>query len=176
MRVLGIDPGYAIVGWGVIDYKSSKFSPIDYAAVLTNSKDEFLTRLEKIYDDISYIIENYKPEAMAIEKLYFQNNQKTAIDVAQARGAILLSAKKHLLPVYEYTPLQIKSVLTGYGKALKPQVMQMVKKLLCLEKVPKPDDTADALAAGICHIQSLGRNYIQKLISNQNTFGGAVFR
>lgn len=176
MVVLGIDPGYAIVGWGIISYKGSKFSPIDYGAVLTSAKDDFLIRLEKIYDDINQIIETHKPDAMAIEKLYFQNNQKTAIDVAQARGTILLSARKHSLPVYEYTPLQIKSALTGYGKALKPQVMQMVKRLLSLREVPKPDDTADALAAGICHVQSLGRNYIQSLISNKNIVGGARFR
>ncbi len=176
MLILGIDPGYAIVGWGVINYEKSKFSAVDYGAVLTSSKDEFLSRLEKIYDDISNIVEKFKPEAMAVEKLYFQNNQKTAIDVAQARGVIVLAAKKHSLPVYEYTPLQIKSAITGYGKAVKPQVMQMVKRLLCLQSVPKPDDTADALAAAICHVQSFGRNYISSMISGRNIFGGAKFR
>ena len=171
MVILGIDPGYAIVGYGVIEYKNSKYLCKNHGAIFTNANDEFLYRLEKIFDEINKLIDIYKPEVMSIEKLYFQNNHKTAIDVAQARGVILLAAKKHSLPVYEYTPLQIKSALTGYGKALKPQVMQMVKKLLMLEKIPKPDDTADALAAAICHSQSIGRNYINELImKNKNTF------
>ena len=171
MLILGIDPGYAIVGWGVIEYKNSKFTAKDYGAVLTDSKDDFLLRLEKIYDRITEIIKIYNPDAISIEKLYFQNNHKTAIDVAQARGGTLLAAKKCGVPIFEYTPLQIKSALTGYGRALKPQVMLMVTRLLNLKEVPKPDDTADALAAGICHVQSLGRHYVAGLIS-KNKFTG----
>ena len=175
MRVLGIDPGYAIVGWGVIEYVGNKYSYKDYGAIFTDSKEDFLDRIEKIYDKMSEIIDIYKPDVMSIEKLYFQNNHKTAIDVAQARGVILLSAKKNNLPVYEYTPLQIKSALTGYGKALKPQVMLMVKKLLCLKAVPKPDDTADAIAAAICHCQSIGQNYVKNLIlKNRISFQRSV--
>ena len=113
MLILGIDPGYAIVGWGVIEYKNSKFTAKDYGAVLTDSKDDFLLRLEKIYDRITEIIKIYNPDAISIEKLYFQNNHKTAIDVAQARGVTLLAAKKCGVPIFEYTPLQIKSALTA---------------------------------------------------------------
>ena len=105
-----------------------------------------------------------KPDAVAIEKLYFQNNQKTAIDVAQARGVILLAAEQHDISVFEYTPLQIKTVVTGYGKAKKPQVMEMTRRLLKLEKVPKPDDTADALAVALCHIQANGSG-IRRILS-----------
>lgn len=164
MIILGIDPGYAIVGYGIIEFKGNRYSYKDYGAIFTTPKDDFLTRLELIFNRTNELIETFNPEVVSIEKLYFQNNQKTAIDVAQARGVILLSAKKHNLPVYEYTPLQIKSAVTGYGKAEKIQVMSMVKRLLSLKEIPKPDDTADALAAAICHVNSLGRHYIDNLI------------
>jgi crossover junction endodeoxyribonuclease RuvC len=151
LRVLGIDPGYAIVGWGVLDYDGYRFSPVEHGAVLTEAGLKFERRLELIWDELSAVISRLRPSAMAVERLYFTTNQKTAIAVAEARGVILLCAVKHGVPVFEYTPLQVKQSVAGYGKAEKNQVMQMVKTLLKLEKVPKPDDTADALAIAICH-------------------------
>ena len=156
MIVLGIDPGYAIVGWGVVRYERGRFAPLDFGAVLTPAGMDFSRRLEIIYDEMAALIAKASPDAMAVEKLYFKNNQKTAIDVAQARGVILLAAKKQNIPLYEYTPLQVKSAVTGYGQAEKPQVMEMTRRLLGLRDVPKPDDTADALAIAICHGQMGG--------------------
>ncbi len=151
MRIIGIDPGYAIVGFGIIEYDNSRFKVIDYGAVTTPADVDFNRRLEIIYDDVSQILDIYKPESLAIEKLYFQNNQKTAIDVAEARGVILLSAIKRRLLIREYTPLEVKKSVTGYGKAVKKQVQEMTKRILRLTEIPKPDDTADALAIAVCH-------------------------
>ena len=145
MRILGIDPGYAIVGWGVIQYEGGRFTPQDFGAVTTLAQTPFSRRLQQVYNDV-----------LAIEKLYFKNNQKTAIEVAQARGVILLAAQNSGVPIFEYTPLQVKSAVTGFGQAQKPQVMEMTKRLLRLPQVPKPDDTADALAIAICHAQMGG--------------------
>lgn len=156
MVVLGIDPGYAIVGWGVVHFGRNIYKPLGFGAITTDADMLFNKRLEYIYSNTSRLIEKCKPDAMAIEKLYFQNNQKTAINVAQARGVILLAAEQQNVPIFEYTPLQVKTVVTGYGKAKKPQVMEMTRRLLHLEKVPKPDDTADALAIALCHIQAKG--------------------
>lgn len=156
MVVLGIDPGYAIVGYGGIEYYNNSYRTLGYGAITTNSGQSFELRLEIIFNRMLVILDKCKPDVMAIEKLYFQNNQKTAIDVAQARGVILLAAKLKKVPIYEYTPLQVKTAVTGYGKAKKEQVMEMTKRLLKLEKVPKPDDTADALAIAICHTQANG--------------------
>ena len=156
MIVLGIDPGYAIVGWGVVRYERGRFAPLDYGAVLTPAGMDFSRRLEIIYDELLALIDRAKPDALAVEKLYFKNNQKTAIDVAQARGVILLAAKKRGVPLYEYTPLQVKSAVTGYGQAEKPQVMEMTRSILGLEKIPKPDDAADALALAVCHAHAAG--------------------
>ncbi|MBQ4154622.1 MAG: crossover junction endodeoxyribonuclease RuvC [Clostridia bacterium] len=154
MLVLGIDPGYAIVGYGVLKYDRNRFMPVEYGAVTTKAKTEFTHRLETIYEGICDIIDRTHPEAMSIEKLFFNTNTKTAIDVAQARGVILLAAKKKNVPIFEYTPLQVKQAVTGYGKAPKAQVMDLTRRLLNLESVPKPDDTADALALAICHCHS----------------------
>ena len=165
MIILGIDPGYAITGYGIIELQNSRYSHKEFGAIKTTAKDSFMKRLEIIFNKVNDLIDVHKPEAVAIEKLYFQNNHKTAIDVAQARGVILLAVEMHKIPIYEYTPLQIKNALTGYGKALKPQVMLMVKKLLNLKEIPKPDDVADALAAAICHIQSSGYRYVNSTIS-----------
>ena len=151
MRILGIDPGYAIVGYGVVDYSLNRFSVVGYGAVTTKAGTRFSRRLQDIYDDITTLIEKYKPECLSIERLYFNTNTTTAIDVAQARGVILLAAEKCGVEIFEYTPLQVKQSVTGYGKAEKHQVMEMVKSLLNLNAVPKPDDTADALALAICH-------------------------
>ena len=151
MKIIGIDPGYAIVGYGVVEYHNMNFTTLFYGAILTEAGTPFEGRLLKIYDELTAILDSHKPDAMAVEKLFFTTNQKTAIDVAQARGVILLAAKQHGIPVYEYTPLQVKQSVVGYGKAQKAQVMDMTKRLLNLREVPKPDDTADALAIAICH-------------------------
>lgn len=151
MRIIGIDPGYAIVGVGVIEYKNSRFTTLDYGAITTKANTDFAFRLKVIYDDFTQIVNQYKPDAIAIEKLFFTTNQKTAIDVAQARGIILLVASQNNIPCYEYTPLQVKQSVVGYGKAIKSQVIEMTTKLLKLKQKPKPDDVADALAIAICH-------------------------
>ena len=150
MRILGIDPGYAIVGYGVVDYAKNRFSVAGYGAITTKAKTPFPERLSVIYDDMCEIIEKYKPDRLSIEKLYFNTNSTTAIDVAQARGVIVLAARHKGVEIFEYTPLQVKQAVTGYGRAEKHQVMEMVKSLLALKAVPKPDDTADALAIAIC--------------------------
>ena len=150
MRILGIDPGYAIVGYGVIDYQNTRFSVVDYGAILTEAGTPFNERLEQIYDETCAIMQKWKPEAMAIEKLFYNTNAKTVIDVGQARGALVLAAQKNGLDIAEYTPLQVKQSVVGYGRAEKKQVQEMTKLILNLEKIPKPDDTADALAIAIC--------------------------
>jgi len=157
--ILGIDPGYAIVGYGVVAYNANRFNVLEYGAVTTEAGVKFSSRISEIYDDICKIILRTKPDALSIEKLFFNTNTTTAIDVAQARGVILLAAVKHGIPIFEYTPLQVKSAVTGYGRAEKKQVMDMIKSILRLEKIPKPDDTADALALAVCHAHSAGSLY-----------------
>ena len=132
----------------------NKFKLINSGAILTEAKESFPLRLEKIYTDLTQIIEEYKPEAMSIEELFFNNNAKTAINVAQARGVILITARIHKIPTYEYTPLQVKQAVTGYGRADKMQVQRMVKMILNEEKTPKLDDITDSMAIGICHAHS----------------------
>ena len=155
MITLGIDPGLATVGFGVVESRiGNDFRAIEYGAVLTEAGKKVEDRLLEIYDNVDELCKTFRPGAAAVEKLYFNTNEKTAINVAQARGVILLALTKNNVPVYEYTPLQIKQALTGYGRAEKKQIMYMVKTLLKLESEPKPDDTADALAAAICHIYS----------------------
>lgn len=154
MLVLGIDPGYAIVGWGVVDYSGRGLSPVAFGAVTTQAGQDFPKRLLKISQDIGNILDKYRVQAVAIERLYFNSNTTTAIDVAQARGVIVLEAAKRNVDVFEYTPLQVKQSVVGYGKAEKKQVMEMTRQLLKLKEVPKPDDTADALAIAICHAHS----------------------
>ena len=154
MRIIGIDPGYAIVGFGVIEYERQVFNVIDYGAITTDADTEFNTRLLEIYDDTCLIFDRYKPDAMAIERLYFTSNQKTAIAVAEARGIVLLAARQRNIEIFEYTPLQVKSSVTGYGKAVKKQVQELTKNILKLPEIPKPDDTADALAIAVCHAHS----------------------
>ena len=132
----------------------NKFKLINSGAILTEAKESFPLRLEKIYNDLTQIIEEYKPEAMSIEELFFNNNAKTAINVAQARGVILITARIHKIPTYEYTPLQVKQAVTGYGRADKIQVQKMVKSILKVDKLPKLDDTTDSMAAAICYAHS----------------------
>lgn len=151
MIILGIDPGYAIVGYGVINYEGNHFKTLDYGAITTPAGMPFCDRLSLIFDGMNDIFAKHKIDAMSIEKLYFNTNTTTAIDVAQARGVIMLSAVKNNVPTYEYTPLQVKQSVTGYGRAEKKQIMEMTRIILGLEKVPKPDDTADALALAVCH-------------------------
>lgn len=156
LRILGIDPGYAIVGYGVVDFDGLRFRTVGYGAITTPAHTPFTERLYSIYQDMLTVIDRYKPEHLSIEKLYFNTNTTTAIDVAQARGVILLAAQTRGMEIHEYTPLQVKSSITGYGKAEKHQVMEMVKSFLSLSAVPKPDDTADALALAVCHGHSAG--------------------
>lgn len=167
MRILGIDPGYAIVGYGVIDYNCNHFSVVGYGAITTPAGVPFPKRLKDIYDDLTVLIDKYKPDFLSIEKLYFNTNTATAIDVAQARGVIILAAQNCGIKIAEYTPLQVKQAITGYGRAEKHQVMEMVKKYLGLSKVPKPDDTADALAIAVCHANFSGSTY-SKVYSEVN--------
>ena len=149
MIILGIDPGYAIVGYGVVEYSRGSYYPIDYGAITTDADMPFPKRLQIIYNELVSVIIRNDPDEMAVERLYFQNNQKTAIAVAEARGIVLLVAEQRGLPVYEYSPNQIKLSLTGYGAATKTQIEEMVRVHLGLDKKPKPDDAADALAVAI---------------------------
>lgn len=154
MRILGIDPGYAIIGFGALEYEGSRFSTLQYGAITTQSHTLFEDRLLEIHTDMTELLHAVRPEAMAMETLYYQNNQTTAIAVAEARGVLLLAARQAGVPVFEYTPLQVKQSVSGYGKATKKQVQEMTKTILHLAAVPKPDDTADALAMAICHAYS----------------------
>ena len=154
MRVLGIDPGYAIVGWGVVEYISNRFAPIGYGAVITEKDTPFEQRLVEIYESVFDICKRYQPEALSIEKLYYQHNQTTVIGVAEARGVILLAAAQCGVPIYEYTPMQVKQAVVGYGGADKHQVMEMTRRILKMEKVARPDDAADAIAIALCHARS----------------------
>lgn len=162
MRIIGIDPGTGILGFGVIDFKPHK-SPkvIDVGVVATPVHTHLKARLLDIYDSLNEIIEQTRPEVMSIEKLFFTNNRTTAISVAEARGVVILVAAQHNLPVYEYTPMQIKQTITGYGHADKKQVQEMVRLTLNMKSIIKPDDAADALAAAVtCHYMS--RDGLQK--------------
>ncbi len=151
MKILGIDPGYAILGYGVVEKTGNKFKVCSYGSITTDAGMPMPERLEHLYDSLREIIEEEKPDVAAVEELFFNTNAKTAILVGQARGVAILACIKGGLEIEEYTPLQIKQALVGYGRAEKKQVQMMVKTILNLKEVPKPDDTADALAAAICH-------------------------
>ncbi|MDZ7744629.1 MAG: crossover junction endodeoxyribonuclease RuvC [Candidatus Saccharibacteria bacterium] len=151
-RILGIDPGTGILGFGLIDIDSrGKASLVDAGVIRTKPNQPDSERLLIIYDELSEIIAQTNPTCMAVEKLFFAQNVTTAMTVAQARGVVLLAGEKSELPLSEYTPLQIKQALTGYGRADKKQIQEMVRVLLSLKDVPKPDDCADALATALCH-------------------------
>ena len=150
-RILGIDPGIAITGWGILDVSSNDRKVISYGAILTPPKTPMHTRLLTLHDDLFEVIEEFNPQEFAIENLFFFRNAKTIISVGQAKGVSILTAAKSGLKIYEYTPLQIKQAVTGYGRADKKQVQLMVKEILGLDEVPKPDDVADALAAAYTH-------------------------
>ncbi len=154
MIILGFDPGIAIVGFGVIEVTGSRIRPVQYGAIQTKANLDTAIRLQQIYDSAIEIIESYQPVAVSIEKLFFNQNITSAMSVSEARGVLLLSAAKNSLPVFEYTPLQVKQALVGYGRAEKAQIQEMVKALLKLKERPRPDDVADALAIAICHANS----------------------
>jgi crossover junction endodeoxyribonuclease RuvC len=155
MRILGIDPGTGILGFGVIDVGTNgKSQLVDAGVIRTPVKEDDAVRLQTIFDELTDVIIQTKPEHMAVEKLFFAQNVTTAMTVAQARGVVLLCGMQHGLKIAEYTPLQIKQALTGYGRAEKKQVQEMVRVILDLKEIPKPDDCADALAAAICHAQT----------------------
>lgn len=156
MIVLGIDPGYAIVGYGVLRYEKSRFTVLEYGTITTPKEMPFSERLVQIYHSMNTLLERFSPDSLAVEKLYFNTNTTTAIDVSQARGVIMLTAQLKEIPLYEYTPLQVKQSVTGYGRAEKKQVQEMTRMLLNLEKIPRPDDAADALAMAICHAHASG--------------------
>ncbi|MFI3210391.1 MAG: crossover junction endodeoxyribonuclease RuvC [Peptostreptococcaceae bacterium] len=163
MIILGIDPGIAIVGYGIIEYKNSKFKVIDYGQITTDSKLKTSQRLEIIYKGIDILIKNYNIDEIGIEELFFNKNVKTAITVAQARGVMILACEHNKIPIYEYTPLQVKQGVCGYGRADKKQVQLMVTSFLNLKQIPKPDDVADALAVAISHAHA---NKLEKTINN----------
>ena len=163
MIILGIDPGIAIVGYGIIEYKNNRFRVIDYGAITTPSTMSNTKRLERIYKGIDLLIKNYNIDEVGVEELFFNKNVKTAITVAQARGVILLSCSHNDKPIYEYTPIQVKQGVVGYGRAQKAQVQQMVTSMLKLKEIPKPDDVADALAVAICHAHA---NKLEKTLKN----------
>jgi crossover junction endodeoxyribonuclease RuvC len=151
MRILGIDPGTGILGFGVIDVNGRNIQMVDAGVIRTPVKEDDAVRLLTIYEELTDIIAANKPAIMSVEKLFFARNVTTAMTVSQARGVVLLCAKQADMAIFEYTPMQIKQAVTGYGKADKKQVQEMVRVLLKLQEVPKPDDCADALAAALTH-------------------------
>ena len=162
MRILGIDPGYAILGYGILDMKGNHFSVVTYGSLITDAAMDMPSRLCVLHDGISRIIDEYQPEEASIEELFFNNNAKTAILVGEARGVAVLACAKKGLKINEYTPLQIKQAITGYGRAEKRQVMEMTKTMLHLQRMPRPDDAADALALAICHAHTEGSQLVRQ--------------
>jgi len=154
LRVLGIDPGTATTGWAILEERDGKIVPVAYGHISTAKENPEDDRLFEIHMDLKKIIDKYKPEEAAIEDLFFFKNQKTVIKVAQSRGMVLLTLRQNGVRIASYTPLQVKQAITGYGRADKKQVQIMTKSILCLDCVPKPDDTADAIAIALCHINS----------------------
>ena len=154
MRILGIDPGVAIIGFGLVEGEAGQAKMLSYGAITTDAGLPLATRLWQISNDMEELIEQCRPDAIAIEELFFNKNITTGIAVAHGRGVILYAAEKHGVPLFEYTPSQVKQAVVGYGKAEKRQVMDMTKRLLRLSAVPKPDDAADALALALCHARS----------------------
>lgn len=175
MIILGIDPGIAIVGWGVVfsDASGMRQKPVDFGAITTNSSMHTEDRILCVYTELSAIIKKYKPECAAIEELFFNTNQKTGIIVAEARGAIILALRQNDVPIFEYTPLQIKNSVAGYGRADKHQMIDTVTSLLGLREKPKPDDTADALAAAMCHAFT-GSSRLAEYYNKPTTMAGKI--
>lgn len=151
MIIMGVDPGFAITGYGIVEYKENKLKLLDVGAVSTKAGELFTWRLLQIDERLTEVMHKYLPDAFAIEELFFNNNAKTAIAAAQGRGAAIMAAVKCGIPVYEYTPLQVKQAVTGYGRADKNQIQQMIKTIFHMDKIIKPDDAADAVAIAVCH-------------------------
>jgi crossover junction endodeoxyribonuclease RuvC len=157
MKVIGIDVGTAITGWGVIgrdEKNKSKYKIYDYGAIRTSSKTPMYLRLLKLSEDLTEVVKKHKPDHMGVEDLFYFKNKKTVISVGQARGVIMLTGAKLGLQVFDYTPLQVKQAVTGYGRASKKQMQKMVKSILGLKEIPKPDDVADGIAVAVCHLNS----------------------
>lgn len=151
---MGIDPGTATTGWAIVEENKGKMNPIAYGHISTSPKDSTSQRLKEVADDIEKIINKYQPQESAVEDIFFFKNVKTAVKVSQSRGVILLTLEKKNVKVFSYTPLQVKQAITGYGRAEKKQIQLMVKNILKLKSIPKPDDTADAIAIALCHLNS----------------------
>jgi len=154
LRVLGIDPGTATTGWAILEVKNGKEHALAFGHITTSKRKSDHERLEEMANDLDAIIKKFKPQECAVEEIFFFKNAKTVIRVSQSRGAILLTLKKAKVEIFEYTPLQVKQALTGYGRAEKKQMQEMVKAVFGLKKIPKPDDAADALAIALCHSSS----------------------
>jgi len=160
MLIMGIDPGVAICGYGFIDYYNDTYSVLEYGVLTTYADMPIEQRLKHVFEGYVSLIEKYKPDAIAIEELFFNKNAKTVITVGEARGVALLAAALKGIDVFEYTPLQVKQAVVGYGRAQKTQIQEMVRILLNLDKLPKPDDAADALAVALCHLNTSRINNI----------------
>ena len=154
MRILGIDPGYGITGFGIVDAQRNNFRLLQYGAITTPPGTDFPLRLQMIYNDMTELLQVAKPDCVAIEELFFGQNVTTGIGVAQSRGVILLAIQQAGVPIYQYKPMQVKQSVVGYGNATKHQVQDMTKRLLHLQAMPKPDDAADAIAIALCHARS----------------------
>ena len=154
MLIIGIDPGVATVGFGIVKSAGGNTSPVRFGVITTPAGVRLALRLTQIHNDMSTLIEAFKPDAIAVEELFFNTNLKTATAVAHGRAAVIIAGEKYGIPMYEYTPLQVKKAVTGYGRATKKQVTDMVRRLLSMETAPKPDDAADALAIAICHART----------------------
>ena len=154
MRILGIDPGYGITGFGIVDAQRNNFQLLQYGAITTPAGTDFPLRLQMIYNDMTELLQVAKPDVVAIEELFFGQNVTTGIGVAQSRGVILLAIQQAGVPIYQYKPMQVKQAVVGYGNATKHQVQDMTKRILHLQSVPKPDDAADAIAIALCHARS----------------------
>ena len=154
MYILGIDPGFGRVGYGIIEYRNNKYRPVEYGCITTPANERLSLRLKKIKEDLDEVISRYNIDAASVEALFFNTNITTGIQVAEARGVILYTLEQHGIEINEYTPLQVKQALVGYGRAKKEQIKVMVKEMLKLEKMPRLDDTTDALAIAICHANS----------------------
>lgn len=161
MIIMGIDPGFAITGYGIVKYEGNKFSVIDYGALTTEAHIALPKRLLTLYEGLGELIALHKPDAVAVEELFFNKNIKTALNVGHGRGVALLAGASAGIDVFEYTPLQVKQAVAGYGRAEKSQMQQMIKLILNLPKIPKPDDVADALAIAVCHGHSYRMNSLQ---------------
>ena len=154
MRILGFDPGYGITGFGVLEAQRSQYQLLQYGAITTPAGVDFPVRLEMIYNDMVQLLQVAKPDAVAIEELFFGQNVTTGIGVAQSRGVILLAVQQAHVPVFQYKPMQVKQSVVGYANATKHQVQDMTRRILHLETIPKPDDAADAIAIALCHARS----------------------